>query len=51
MAKTAHLPELVSSYLARSLPPDEHAPATVRVQQTGEMWKKPGARVMAFQGD
>jgi hypothetical protein len=24
-------------------------PTTVRVQQTGEMWKKPGARAMAFQ--
>jgi hypothetical protein len=48
-AEAAHLPELVRSYLARSLPPDPAAPTTVRVQQTGEMWKKPGARAMAFQ--
>src|SRR6266508_3837910 len=48
-AETPHLPELVRSHLARSLPPAEHAPATVRMQQTGEMWKKPGARPMTFQ--
>jgi hypothetical protein len=35
--------------LGRSLPPDPAVPATVRVQQTGEMWKKPGARPMPFQ--
>jgi hypothetical protein len=49
MAETAHLPELVSSYLARSLPPGPTGPATVRVHQAGEMWKKPRARAMAFQ--
>jgi hypothetical protein len=49
MAKTAHLPKLVRGYLARSLPPGENAPAVVRVRQTGEMWKKPGARPMAFE--
>ena len=45
----AHLPELVRSYLARSLPPSEGVPATVRVQQTGEMWKQPGAKAMRFE--
>jgi len=45
----AHLPELVRSYLARSIASDVTVPATVRVWQTGEMWKKPGARPMSFQ--
>ena len=49
MASTVHLPELVRAYLARSLPPDAKLPATVRVHQTGEMWKKPGGRGMAFE--
>ena len=44
-----HLPELVRRYLARSLPPDGAVPAHVRVTQTGEMWKKPGARPMRFE--
>ena len=45
----AHLPELVRTYLARSLPPPGGAdPAIVRVEQTGEMSKKPGARAMPF---
>jgi hypothetical protein len=35
--------------LARSLPSDSSVPAIVRVRQAGEMWKKPGARAMAFQ--
>jgi len=47
--ETEHLPELVRSYLARSLPRGTTVPGTVRVQQTGEMWKKPGARAMRFQ--
>ena len=47
-AENAHLPELVRSYLERSLPPDARVPAAVRVQQTGEMRKKPGARAMPF---
>jgi hypothetical protein len=49
MKETAHLPELVRLFLTRSLPLDPAVPLTVRVQQTGEMWKKPGARAMAFQ--
>lgn len=44
-----HLPDLVRSYVARSLPPDGPSPAIVRVTQTGEMWKKPGARPMPFE--
>lgn len=48
-AGNAHLPELVRSYLARSLPPDGRVPASVRVQQTGEMWRKRGGRPMSFQ--
>lgn len=47
-AENAHLPELVRSYLERSLPPGARVPAAVRVQQTGEMRKKPGARAMPF---
>ena len=42
------MPELVRTYLARSLPPGVAVPAIVRVEQTGEMWKKPGARVIPF---
>lgn len=48
-AENAHLPELVRGYLARSLPLEASVPAIVRVQQRGEMWKKPGARRMPFQ--
>ena len=48
-AENAHLPELVRSYLARSLPPGGHVPASVRVLQTGEMWRKPGARPLRFE--
>lgn len=44
----AHLPELVRRYLARSLPPGPSTPATVRVRQTGEMWKRPEAGAMSF---
>jgi len=47
--ENAHLPELVRSYLARSLPLDGGVLASVRVQQTGEMWKKPGARPLRFE--
>ena len=46
---TNALPELVRTYLARSLSSGPSRPAIVRVQQAGEMWKKPGARAMAFQ--
>lgn len=46
---TAHLPDLVRGYLGRSLPPDSTVPATIRVQQTGEMWKQPGGRPIAFE--
>ena len=45
----SHLPELVRSYLSRSLPSSEVMPDTVRVQQTGEMWKQPGAKAMRFE--
>jgi hypothetical protein len=48
-ADTAHLPDLIRSYLARSLPSERTVPAKVRVHQTGEMWKKRGARAMAFE--
>ena len=44
-----HLPELVRSYVARSVPPGGRVPASVRVQQTGEMWRKPGARALRFE--
>ena len=47
-AEREHLPELVRSYLARSLPAGGQVPATVRVQQTGEMRQRPGGRVMLF---
>jgi len=43
------LPELVGAYLARSLPPAGPTPAVVRVRQSGEMWKSPGARAMRFE--
>jgi hypothetical protein len=46
---TRHLPDLVRSYLARALPPDLAVPAAMQVEQTGEMWKRPGARPMAFE--
>lgn len=48
-AENPHPPELVRSYLARSLPSTPIAPRTVRVQQTGKMWKTPGAGPMTFQ--
>jgi hypothetical protein len=48
VAGTAHLPALVRIYLSRSLPPTVQLPDAVRVHQTGEMWKKPGARAMPF---
>jgi hypothetical protein len=48
-AETEHLPEVIRSYLGRSLPHDPFGPTTVRVQQSGEMWKKPGARPMHFE--
>lgn len=44
----AHLPSLVRNHLARSLPPETSRPAIVRVHQSGEMWKQPGARALAF---
>jgi hypothetical protein len=44
----AHLPDLVRRYLARSLPAGGRVPATVRVQQTGEMRQRPGGRAMSF---
>lgn len=46
---TAHLPALVRSHLARSLPPEGSSPAIVRLHQQGEMWKRPGARALAFE--
>lgn len=49
MAETAYLPELVRNYLTRSLPQDSTLPRMVRVHQTGEVWKKPGARAMDFE--
>jgi len=47
-AEHEHLPALVRSYLARSLPAGGQVPATVRVQQTGEMRQRPGGRLMPF---
>ena len=44
----AHLPELVRRYLARTLPTGEQVPAAVRVQQSGEMWQRPGGRATSF---
>ena len=44
----AHLPELVRKYLARSLSTDAQVPASVRVQQSGEMRKRPNGRAMSF---
>jgi hypothetical protein len=49
VVEDAHLPKLVRSYLGRSLPPDGTVPRTVRVEQTGQMWKTPKARAMVFQ--
>lgn len=49
MTAGAALPELVRRYLARSLSPAEATPATVRVRQSGDMWKRPGARALRFQ--
>jgi hypothetical protein len=43
-----HLPELVRTYLARSLRGDGALPAAVRVKQAGEMRRKPGARPLRF---
>jgi len=48
-AEHERLPELVVSYLARSLPAGGQVPVTVRVQQTGEMLQRPGGRVTPFQ--
>ena len=47
-AEHKRLPELVRSYLAGSLPAGGQTPATVRVQQTGEMQQRPGGRVTPF---
>jgi hypothetical protein len=47
-AKNQDLPELVRSYLGRSLPPNRGVPALVPVQPTEEMWMKPGGRHMRF---
>ena len=47
-AEREHLPELARSYLARSLPAGGQVPATVRVQQSGEMRQRPGGRIMPF---
>jgi hypothetical protein len=44
----AQLPELVRRYLARTLPNGEQVPASVRVQQSGEMWQRPGGRAASF---
>jgi uncharacterized protein DUF6544 len=44
----AHLPELVRRYLARTLPSGEQVPAAVRVQQSGNMWQRPGGRATSF---
>jgi hypothetical protein len=49
LAATAHLPPLLQEHLARSLPPNGTTPALLRVHQTGAMWKKPGARALAFE--
>jgi hypothetical protein len=49
LEETPQLPEVVRTYLARSLPRDQSVPATMRVQQSGEMWNKPGARAMRFE--
>ena len=43
------LPAIVRGFLARSLPAPVALPTTVRVHQTGEMFRKPGARAMSFQ--
>lgn len=47
-ARRTELPELLREFLSRSLPPGAPLPKTVRVLQTGEMWRKPGARAMRF---
>ena len=47
-AEHARLPGLVRGYLARSLPAVGRVPATVRVQQAGEMLQRPGGRGMRF---
>jgi len=48
-SERVHLPARVARYLERSLPAEGALPAIVRVQQVGEMWKKPGARTMRFE--
>lgn len=48
MSANAHLPLLVQPYLERALPSDAPAPGQVQIEQTGEMYKKPGARAMRF---
>lgn len=49
LEETPPHPELVRRYLARSLPPGSRVPATVRVRQSGEMWKARDARPMRFE--
>jgi hypothetical protein len=42
------LPPLVSAYLERALPRGPAAPASLRIEQRGTMWRTPGARGLTF---
>ena len=42
------LPALVRHYLERALPAGGVLPGQIRITQTGEMWREPGARAMRF---
>jgi hypothetical protein len=48
MAVERDLPVLVRRHVGRAVPPGAPAPQQVRVTQTGEMFKRPGARAMRF---
>lgn len=49
LEESPQLPAPVRAYLTRSLPPGQTTPAAVRVHQSGELWKQPGARAMRFE--
>ncbi len=44
----AEAPTLVRRYVERVLPPGGRLPRTVRITQTGQMWRKPGGHALPF---
>jgi hypothetical protein len=48
MPSRSDVPALVRRYLTRALPSGEEMPGRVRVEQSGEMWRKPGGRALRF---